>query len=122
MKLVPISGAERLPFYFACVECGARVKSSAEHSADLDGPPFASFRCARCTRNARVRLSREIVGDTPEGAGWYVAVARDGGGWGSVAFFGKHSEAQAEVARRKLRNLSPSWVETAARADGGGAA
>lgn len=69
-----------------------------------------------------MKLPRETVGDTPEGAGWYVAVPRpDGSGPAiSVAFFGKRAEAEAEVYRRNLRNLPRAIVETAARTDGWG--
>lgn len=46
----------------------------------------------------RPLLSREIEGDTPDGAGWYVETW-GAGRYGSVAFAGKRADADAEVRR-----------------------
>lgn len=58
MQLVTISSGT--PFPFVCAACGVirHTAHSAQRGrtmANLDGPAFASFHCARCAKDAMQR-------------------------------------------------------------------
>lgn len=104
-----------------CSECARHLKLTATGALVSPSHPWRYY-CPPCASRLRTwgdgsprpLLSRELVGDTPAGAGWYVFAARSEY---PVAYCGSRAEANSEVERLRGTAHGPARVETAARID-----